>query len=214
MPRRSATPLATAVALSLALPATAFGSELDDAQQLCQDKIREVYGVSHLRDVWSEQLGNHKFKVHGKVKADNHLYPFDCKVKHGQVQSYAYSGPHDRHEKDDNSNLGAAIAIGAGLAIVAAIAASQSGDGDKQGSSSLTVRKSVLEDDCHDGLESRLRYDRNGSAQIALRNTHVKGNDLVGEATVTYYDENPNRATFTCHFDKHGRLLDSSYHLY
>jgi hypothetical protein len=207
-------PLSAALALSLALPVSAIATEADDAQGLCQGKIREVYGVSKLRDVWTEQVGNHKFEVHGKVKANDHLYPFECKVKRGQVQSYAYNGPHDRHGDDDSGGLGKAVAIGAGLAIVAAAVASQAGDGDKDGASTLNDRKSVLEDDCHDGLESRIRYDRNGSAQVALKHTQVTGHDLTGEARVTYYDESPNRGTFTCHFDKHGRLLDSSYHLY
>ena len=206
--------LSVSLALSLALPVSAIASEVDDAQGLCQDKIRDVYGVSKLRDVWTEQVGNHKFQVHGKVKANDQLHPFECKVKHGQVQSYSYDGPHDRHGDDDSGNLGKAVAIGAGLAIVAAIVASQAGDGDKDAASTLTVRKSALEDDCHDALESRIRYDRDASAQIALKNTRVTGHDLAGEATVTYYDESPNRATFTCHYDKHGRLLDSSYHLY
>ena len=207
-------PLSAALALALALPVSAIAAEVDDAQGLCQDKIREVYDVSKLRDVWTEQVGNHKFQVHGKVKANDQLYPFECKIKHGQVQSYSYDGPHDRHGDDNSGNLGKAVAIGAGLAIVAAIVASQAGDGDKDGTSTLNVQKSVLEDDCHDALESRIRYERNGSAQVALKHTQVNGRDLTGEARVTYYDESPNRGTFTCHFDKHGRLLDSSYQLY
>jgi hypothetical protein len=123
MPLSSATTRSAAVVLSLTLPVGATASDLDDAQRLCQDRIREVYGVSKLRDVWAEQIGNNKFKVYGKVKADNQLYPFDCKVKHGQVQSYAYDGPHGRPKDDDNSKLGTAVAVGAGLAIIAAIAA-------------------------------------------------------------------------------------------
>ena len=218
MPRRSATPLATAVALFLALPASAFGSEFEDAQRLCQDKIREVYGVSHLRDVWSEQIGNHKFKVYGKVRHDDQLYPFDCKVKHGQVQAYAYEGPHGRHKDGGDSKLGTAIAVGAGLAIIAAIAASQSGDGDKSKSGGTTSShgrsKTAIEDDCHDAVEARVRHDQERWARVAIRNTHTGGDQLFGEATVTYGDRKPHLATFTCYLDNYGRVVDSSYQLY
>lgn len=213
MPHPLVLPLSAALVSSLALLTTpAFATEADDAERLCEERIREVYGVSRLRDVWSEQVGNHKFRVHGKVKNDNQLYPFDCKIKYGQVQSYAYEGPHDRHG-DHDGKLGTALAVGAGLAIVAALAATRSGDGG-QGEPSLQVPKTALEDDCHDALESRIRYDRDASAQVSLRGSNLNGRDLSGEARVSYQAERPNRASFTCHFDPDGRLLDSSYQLY
>lgn len=218
MTRPRLIPLAAAFALSLALPAAAVGSEFDDAQRLCQDKIREVYGVGHLRDVWAEQIGNHKFKVYGKVRHDDQLYPFDCKVKHGQVQSYAYEGPHGRHKDDGDSKLGTAIAVGAGLAIIAAIAASQSGGDDKPKSASTTSShgrgKTALEDDCHDAVEARVRHDQERWARIALRNTHESGDQLFGQATVTYGDRQPHQANVTCYLDSYGRVIDSSYQLY
>lgn len=212
MPHPAVVPLTSALVLALALPSPAYATEADDAQRLCEERIREVYGVSHLRDVWTEQVGNHKFRVQGQVKDDHQLYPFDCKIKYGQVQSYAYEGPHDRHG-DHDGKLGTALAVGAGLAIVAAIAASRSGDGG-QGEPSLQVAKTALDDDCHDALESRIRYERNGAAQVSLRNTELSGRDLSGEARVSYYDGRAKRASFTCHFDPQGRLLDSSYQLY
>ena len=218
MPLSSAATRSAVVLLSLTLPVAADASDLDDAQRLCQDRIREVYGVSKLRDVWAEQIGNNKFKVYGKVKADNQLYPFDCKVKHGQVQSYAYDGPHGRHKDDDNNKLGTAVAVGAGLAIIAAIAASQSGDGDKPKSTSSASghgrSQAALEDDCHDEVEARVRHDQDRWARVALRNTHTNNDQLFGEATVTYGDRQPHLATFTCHFDDYGRVVDSSYQLY
>jgi len=215
MPLSSASTRSAVVLLSLTLPVGATASDLDDAQRLCQDRIREVYGVGKLRDVWAEQIGNSKFKVYGKVKADNQLYPFDCKVKHGQVQSYAYDGPHGRH-KDDDSKLGTAVAVGAGLAIVAAIAASQSGDSDKSRSTSISHGRSqaALEDDCHDAVEARVRHDQERWARVAFRNSRVRGDQLTGEANVTYGDRQPHLATFTCYFDNHGRVVDSSYQLY
>jgi uncharacterized membrane protein len=204
------------LALSLLLSTSAFASDASYAQQLCEDKIRDVYGVSKLRDVWTDQIGNSKFKVYGKVKANSQLYPFDCKVKHGQVQSYSYEGPHDRHTDDSDRKVGTAVAVGAGLAIIAAIAASQSGDNEKAKSTGTGHGRSqaVLEDDCHDAVEARVRHDQERSARVALRNSRVSGDQLFGEATVTYGDRQPHLATFTCYLDSYGRVVDSSYQLY
>lgn len=206
---------ALAVSLCLLLPGAAIASEEDRAKQLCRDKIRDVYGESNFHQVWGEQVGNHKFKIHGKVKVDDHKYPFECKVKHGHIKSYAYHGPHSRHrdhEGDDDSNLGTALAVGAGLAIVAALAASQGDGGSK--SSQLQVSKSVLEDDCHDALQYRIRDEHDYTARVHLSNSRIEGHDLVGDARVKYDREHPHHATFRCHFDSRGRVMDSQYHLY
>lgn len=213
-----ATALTATFLLSLTMPTAANATGLYEAQRLCEDRIRDVYGVGKLRDVWAEQVGNDKFKIYGKVKADNQLYPFDCKVKHGQVQSYAYDGPHGRHKDDDNDRLGTAVAVGAGLAIIAAIAASQSGDDDKPKSTNSASghgrSQAALEDDCHDAVEARVRHDQDRWARVSLRNTRANNDQLFGEATVTYGDRQPHLATFTCYFDNHGRVVDSSYQLY
>jgi len=209
--------LAAAIILGFLLPLNAMASEEDRAMQLCESKIRDVYGVSNFRHVSSEREGNHKFLVNGKVKYDDHKYNFNCKVKHGEVRSYAYNGPHKRHQddNDDASNVGAVIAVGAGLAILAAIAASQSDDNDDSGQGSpLTVSKTVLEDDCHDTLQYRIRDEHDYSARVNIKDSRVDGHDLVGNARVKYDREDPQHATYTCHFDSRGRVLDSSYYLF
>ena len=205
--------LLSAMLVAVMNPATAWSSSEDEAIRLCKDKIRDVYDVRKLRDVWAERLGNHKFKVHGKVKRHDHLYPFRCKVKRGYVQSYHYDGPHGRHSDDDDSDVGTAIAVGAGLAIIAALA-SQSGGDDAGDDGQLRASKTVLEDECHDAIESRIRYDRDGSARVNFTQTSMEHRDLTGKGTVTYYDDSPNRMRFTCYFDKQGRVLDTSYSLH
>jgi hypothetical protein len=209
--------VAAAVSLSFLLPGAAVASEEDRAEQLCEQKIRDVYGVSNFRHVWGEKVGNHKFKIHGKVKVDDHKYPFNCKVKNGRVKSYSYHGPNPRyrdHGDDDDSDLGTALAVGAGLAIVAALAASQADDSERSKSSRLQVKKSVLEDECHDTLQYRIRDEHNYTAQVHLQNSRVEGHDLVGDVKVKYDGDHPHHATFTCHFDSRGRVMDSRYHLY
>lgn len=197
----------------LATPVAA--SEEDNARRICKSKIEHVYGVNRFRNIWSEREGNHKYRVHGRVRHHDHLYDFNCKVRNGQVKSYAYNGPHKRHrdDDDDDSNIGAAVAVGAGLAIIAAMALSQADDGDGKGASQ-PVSQTVLEDDCHDMLQYRVRDEHDSSARVDLKSAKVEGRDLVGDARIWYDRRHPHHATYTCHFDSRGRLLDSRYHLY
>jgi len=205
-----------AVTFFLSVPGAAMASEEDRAKQLCKDKIRDIYGLTNLRQVWGEKIGNHKYKVHGQAKVDNHKYPFNCKIKNGHVKSFAYKGPNPRygnHDDGDDSDLGTVLAVGAGLAIVAALAASQDA-GDSGGASKPQVNNSVLEDDCHDTLQYRIRDEHDYTARVKIESSRIEGHDLVGDAKVKYDGEHPHHATFKCHFDRHGRVMDSRYHLY
>ena len=214
------TSLTTIAIASLLAPSVAIASEEDRAIQLCESKISDVYDINKFRNVWTDRLGNHKFRVHGKAKINNHKYDFNCKIKNGHVKSFAYDGPHGRSDDGESkdskgSNANTALAIGAGLAIVAAIAAS-SKSGSKSGSSSdrLSVNKSVLEDECHDNLQYRIRDEHDYTARVNMKNSRVEGHNLVGDAKVRYDREDPHHASFTCHFDSKGRVIDSNYHLY
>lgn len=199
--------------LGMSLSGTSAASEETRAERLCTDKIRDVYGVDKFRNVWAERLGHHKFRIHGKVKIHHERYPFDCKIKRGHVKSYAYHGPNPRHDDhdDDDSNLAPALAVGAGLAIIAALAASADDSPDNQ--SSLPVQKSVLEDDCHDQLQYRIRDEHYYRADVKMQDSHIDGHDLKGHAKVKY-GGTTHHANFTCHFQSNGRIRDAQYYLY
>jgi hypothetical protein len=200
---------------AFALPVHVMASEEDKAERICKSKIEDVYGVDKFRNVWAERLGHHKFTIHGQVKYNDHKYDFRCKIKNGNVKSYAYDGPHKHHKDDDDNNIGTAVAVGAGLAILAAAAISRADDdNNNSNSSTLPVSKSVLEDDCHDMLQYRVRDEHDYTARVDLKNARIKGHDLVGDAKVWFDRKRPHHASYTCHFDSRGRLMDSSYHLY
>jgi len=204
--------LGTAVSLALALPSTGLASENErEVIKLCERKIQQIYRVGDFRHVGTDKVGNHKYKVHGKVKYEGHKHGFDCKVKNGRVKSYNYDGPHPGLKDDDDVSLGTALAVGAGLAIVAAVA-SQANDDGKDGE--LNVRQSVLEDECHDALSYRLRDERHFSANVHLKSSKLEGRTMTGEAKVRYGHERPHKMEYTCHFDHNGRVADSRYHLY
>jgi hypothetical protein len=179
--------LIAGVILTFLLPTFAMASDEDKAEHLCKSKIQDVYGVSDFRHVSSEREGIHKFMVHGKVKVDDNKYDFNCKVKNGNVKSYAYKGPHYRHKDDAD-------------------------DHDK--GSTLSVNKSVLEEECHETLQYRIRDEHDYTARVNLKEARIEGHDLIGDAKIKYEREHPQHATYTCHFDSRGRVKDSSYHLY
>jgi len=193
----------------------AYGSDEDRVTQVCKNKIKSEYRVDKFRNVMAEKEGHHKWRVYGKVKTDDHKYPFNCKVKSGEVKSYAFDGPSPKRRKDDDSDVGTALAVGAGLAIVAALAVSASNDDDdRKNSNQLREKQTHLEDDCHDELSYRIRDEHDRSASVRLESARLEGHDLVGEARVKYNRHKVHQATYTCHFNSHGRLKDSSYRLY
>jgi hypothetical protein len=213
---RSTTALAVAALISGLSGAALASDEEKEAKKLCKHKIQEVYGARKFRENWVEQVGNHKFKVHGQAVVEDYWHSYDCKVKNGSLKSYSYDGParhHSSSENDDDSKLGTAIAVGAGVAILAALA-SQSGEDDRRGESTPDVKKSVLEDDCHDILQYRIRDEHDRSARVKMQDSAINGHDLKGEAKVKYDHGRPHHASYTCHFDRHGRIVDSSYYLY
>jgi len=207
----SRTVLGATISLALALPNAGLASEEENqAIKLCESKILDVYKVDKFRHVWAEQVGNHKFKVHGKVKYEGDKHPFDCKVKHGNIKSYHYDGPHPALNENDDVSVGTALAVGAGLAILAAVAAQSDDDQD----SGLSGKKSVLEDECLEALSYRLRDERHHTADVRIKSSKLDGRTLTGEAKVYYGHERPHHANYTCHFDRNGRVHDSQYYLY
>lgn len=207
----------TAVSLTVTLPGIASASEGSQAKQICKQNMRDTYGFNEVRELWTEQVGNHKYKVHGKVTVNHHKYPFDCKVKNGRLKSFAYSGPKPRaheYKDDDDNNFNTALAVGAGLAIVAALAAASDDNDRSSGSSQTQVKQTVLEDDCHDALQYRIRDEHNYTARVVMKDSRVEGHKLVGDAKVKYDTGHPNHASFTCHFDRQWQIKDSQYHLY
>lgn len=191
-------------------PSAHAGWSKDEAVELCEDRITDVYGLSRFRDVWAEKLGHRKYRVNGQVKYEGHKYPFNCKVKNGYVKSYYYSGPHSRD--DDDKDLGAALAIGAGLAIVAAIAASAD-KGDKD-VSKLKADREVLEDNCHDELVYRMRDEHRDLEYVRLESSSVKGTKMTGKGRVRWDHHSPGSFNYSCYFNSHGEVTDSNYLYY
>jgi hypothetical protein len=189
---------------ALSAHSTAFANE-DEAVRLCEQTISDTYNVDKFRNVWAEEKGNHKYKVHGNVKYQHDKHPFDCTVKRGHVKSYHYDGPHPGLADDaDNDTAKKVLAIGAGLAIAAALAKAASDDGNDQ---------THMEDDCREALASRMREDHHDSADFTIKKSKLDGDILSGEGKVRWEHEQPNHVEFSCLFQDH-RVDDTNYVLY
>ena len=202
--------LAGTAAVGLCAHSAALASE-DEAVRLCEQQITNAYKVDKFHNVWAEQTGHHKYKVHGNVKYNHDKHPFDCVVKRGQIRSYYYDGPHPGlADNNEDVDVGTALAVGAGLAIVAAIAGSLADDGG----SAPATEKTYLEDECHEALERRMRDDHHESAEAKLKTSELGHGSLSGEGKVKWSHSRPNHFTYTCEFDNRNLVSDSSYVLY
>ena len=193
-------------------PLVASADDEQRAKQECITKIKNTYGLQKFRNTWAERTGNHKFDVSGQARFDGQYHDFQCRVKQGQVKSFTYHGPHSKHGDHDDNDVGVAVGVGLLLAAVAVAASSDDGDHDKD-ENQLGVSQSVLEDDCHDELQYRVRDEHDRSADVRMKQSRLKGRNLSGEAKVKFRYDNPHHLSFTCHFDSKGRVVDSSYQL-
>ena len=76
------------------------------------------------------------------------------------------------------------------------------------------VKQSVLEDECQENLEYRIRDEHDYTASVILKDAKVEGHNLVGHAKIKYENAHPHYANYTCHFNSRGHVNDSSYNLY
>ncbi len=208
MKMTKATSWLSCATLALALQATAHADE-DYATRVCKGKITDEYHLDDFRNVWAEQLGHHKWKIHGRVGHRGDYDRFDCTIQEGQVRSYHYEGSHSRYHDDDDDDTSdskkAAVAIGAGLAIAALVAAARSSSGSD---------KSHREDDCSDELSRRLRRDHHKTASVHIRDSQSEGDELYGSGRVSWDHSRGNRIEFSCWFNDRDFVVDSEYKLY
>jgi len=117
--------------LALAAPGAAFAYGTQDAIRDCENRIRDEYKVTDLRDATAEQLeGDKHFSVRGKAKVDGEKYHWSCEVKNRHVTMAEYDGP-----KHKDLSTAEKIAIGA-AAVAIGVAASQAGKQQDDGYSS------------------------------------------------------------------------------
>ena len=201
----------------LMLPTVVMASDQDRVANLCKQKIGDLYGVDRFERVRAEKAGHHRWLVQGRVKYRHNKYPFECQIKEGRVRSWTYDGASPRHaaDRDDNKEaLGVALAVGAGIALAAALNDDHSHSDDDSDAGRMEVGKTIMEDNCLERLRYRIRDEQNRTARVSLESARVRGHDLVGDARVVYQGHHPHDASYTCHFDRRGHVLDTDYQLF
>ena len=225
--------------MSLLLFSNIHASE-SEAISACENKIRSIYGVDQFKHVAAESTGHHKYDVHGKVKFNYSKHPFSCRVKRGSVRSYHYDGPtkaidnaDDHHHK---SHSGRNVAIGVGIAAIVAMAIANSNkkdtdndDGDSDYSKKSYSKKSYskksysrkineedLEDSCHDAIDGRIKKNYHTIRRVNFKHDSIQhnGTKASGDGRAAYYNGEHTNFSFSCKFDGHGRVIDTSYSIY
>lgn len=201
------------------IPSFAGFSERD-ATYLCERELQHSYGYSRFEDVTVNAGDNGGFKVKGKTGTGNVVTnEFVCRAIHGEVTSVKLSKL-DAAEKSGSSSgnsltAGQAAAIGAGvlgLAVLAAVASK----GDKDTSSSATANpfddKDNLKRVCAREIKSHLEHEEHGIvSNIDIRYAHLDGRDLRGDAQIKWDDGVQSDISFTCQFDRSGKIHDGEY---
>ena len=156
------------------------------------------------------------------------------------MQSYYYDGPHgdwdnewsdggryyddeERHHKDKKHDRNVAIGVGLAAVAIAAVAAATKEQKKKQSPSSPDsfsyeehVDRPYLEDECGEELGGRIRREHNGVSRIELAQVKVEheGAMLKGKGIIHWQHKQPSDFSYSCYFDKNGRVMDSAYRYY
>jgi uncharacterized protein YgiM (DUF1202 family) len=205
------------MALSLGISGVASASNADTAKHLCKQKLRGMSHYSHFHGVQANRVSRGNFKVSGKVKDDRDAkdHNFNCNVRHGELTSWYVTPP---ASGDHHAN---AKEIGAGLLAVALIAAvaheADKHQTDKQqdydkGKSNPFRDMDHLKKSCRHEIRKHLRHDHGPVESIRLRTADLDGRNLSGKGRVKFKDATHHQMTYTCMFDRRGRIHDGHYH--
>lgn len=207
------------VMAAVPLPTFAGFSERD-ATYLCEKELQDSYGYSRYEDVTVKAADNGGFKVKGKTGTGNVMTnEFVCKAIHGEVTSVKLPkiDPATKSSTSGGSSLstGQAAAIGAGvlgLAVLAAVAAKGSKDSSSSATGNPFDDKENLKRVCAREIKSHLEHEEHGIvSSLDIKYAHLDGRDLRGDAHIKWDDGVQSDISFTCQFDRSGKIHDGEY---
>lgn len=209
--------LSLAIAAAMASPA-AFAYDQTDAIEDCQDKIFDDsqysrYSAPH--GATAQETGRNSYKVTGLVKdRDKKDHRFNCRIDHREVVSWNVSP-----EAISDSDKKTAAAIGAGVLGLAILAAAVSGDKDhdnkrnsyEKGENSPFDDMGYLQRECTNEVRRHLDRDHGAVRDLELTYPHLNGRTLTGNGRVSFERGGRRELSFTCDFDRRGRVQDGHY---
>lgn len=217
MKKRLKSCLSVAIAAALASP-SAFAYNQSDAIEDCQSKIFDDSQYSRFsspHDTTAQETGRNSYKVTGLVKdRDKKDHRFNCRIDHREVASWNVSP-----EAISDSDKKTAAAIGAGVLGLAILAAAVSGDKDHdnkqnsyaKGENSPFDDMGYLKQECANEVRRHLDRDHGSVRDLELTYPHLNGRTLTGNGRVSFERGGRRELSFTCDFDRRGRVQDGHY---
>ena len=188
-----------------------------DAQDGCAMSIIGS-GYKKMKDLKTVDKGHGKFRVTGSVKSpdDGIRRNFVCNYRYNKVANWSMLEPgktthnrpanHSNGHSDQNKN----VAIGAGILAIAAIAAAANNDKSKAhaaGGNPFDDRR-YLKRECRHNIKHHIEMAK----KVKLTSAHLQNRRLSGEGFVIFDDGYERSLTYSCDFDRRGRIHDGNYH--
>ena len=87
---------------------------------------------------------------------------------------------------------------------------------NKNNKYSRKIDEEDLEDSCHDAIDGRIKKNYHTIRRINFKHDSIQHNatEAHGDGRIAYYNGEHTNFSFSCNFDHHGRVIDSSYSIY
>jgi len=165
--------------------------------------------------VTAQETGRNSYKVSGLVKdRDKKDHRFNCRIDHREVVSWNVSP-----EQISDSDKKTAAAVGAGilgLALIAAVASGDKNHDDKRGTydrgeNSPFNDMGYLKQECTNEVRRHLDRDHGQVRDLELTYPHLNDRTLTGNGRVSFDRGGHRDLSFTCEFDRRGRVQNGHY---
>lgn len=199
-----------------------------DARRDCSRKVagwNSDYRDARFENV--EDTGWDSYSLDGKVRSrdDGKDHKFTCRVQRQELVSWNVNAK-SVDEEHDHKSRNRALAIGAGVVGLAALAAIMSSSSNKtneekaqddkradyaSGRSDPFADVAFLKQECATVLQRHLNDDHGEVRSVLLNTARLTGRVLKGDGTVTFEEGSTRRLSYTCDFDRTGRIYDGRY---
>ena len=224
MKRMNVLSIGILLSATLAIPAITYASyDESDAKHDCKRAIKSDDRYTNFYDMHIEDQGHHSYKVNGKVRSegDNRKHWFNCQIRHGEVTSWHVNLDSAEFSTDDDSNKAAVSGAGLlGIAVITAIASHDDDqDHDRKRDSYYSGTEgnpfddmSFLEKQCRRELRRHLDHDHGKVHALKFTHVDLHQRKLFGDGHVSFKSGGNRELSFSCEFDRSGRVHDGHYH--
>jgi len=221
--------IGAALCISLATSSAYARYDEHDAKRDCERKVEQDSRYDGLRNIEVDDQGHDSYRVTGKVRMQGNDASFNCRIRHREVVSWNVRGGHhgNNHHNNNDDDTSTAVAVGAGVlavAAIAALAASSDDDNDRDHNTArnqhLSGNDNPFEDtqflrkECKHEIRRHLRQDHGKVDHLRLSQVHLSGRTLRGDGEVQFDYGRARDLSFSCDFDRRGRIHDGRYHYY